>query len=329
MIRRLRTAVSEIPFATLLLVCLAWLTGLAGCSGCHDGDGASGPRMLERRIPTGVTAPELRTEIDDNLTRRIQGLAQNETIAGLVHQALGDWSDQLSINRASATKLEIGPEQLPRLYRTVEAVARALEVKTPRTFLVQADAPNAYVTGVEHPILVIHSGLLGLLPPKERIFVLAHELGHLKAGHALPSQVVQGGLAVADLLPFDAARAVLSAGTLATFSRWSRAAEMTADRAGLLVVGDPDVCARALVRLVSGVPAGAGELNVDRFVAQRRELDEDTDLAERLPLLLDEARRDHPWAASRIVELRRYSHSPAYRALYQNHELKTVRIPLE
>ncbi len=50
--------------------------------------------------------------------------------------------------------------------------------------------------------------------------------------------------------------------------RWLRAAELTCDRAALLVAQDPRVVISALMKLAGGTPAFANELNVDAFLEQ-------------------------------------------------------------
>jgi Zn-dependent protease with chaperone function len=50
--------------------------------------------------------------------------------------------------------------------------------------------------------------------------------------------------------------------------RWLRAAELTCDRAALLVAQDPRVVVSALMKLAGGSPSFAAELNVDAFLQQ-------------------------------------------------------------
>ena len=52
--------------------------------------------------------------------------------------------------------------------------------------------------------------------------------------------------------------------------RWLRAAELTCDRAALLVAQDPAVVIGALMKLAGGTPAFAHELSVDAFLQQVR-----------------------------------------------------------
>jgi Zn-dependent protease with chaperone function len=50
--------------------------------------------------------------------------------------------------------------------------------------------------------------------------------------------------------------------------RWLRAAELTCDRAALLVAQDPRVVISVLMKLAGGSPSIAAELNVDAFLRQ-------------------------------------------------------------
>jgi Zn-dependent protease with chaperone function len=50
--------------------------------------------------------------------------------------------------------------------------------------------------------------------------------------------------------------------------RWLRAAELTCDRAALLVAQDPAVVIGALMKLAGGSPAFAHEYSVEAFLQQ-------------------------------------------------------------
>ena len=50
--------------------------------------------------------------------------------------------------------------------------------------------------------------------------------------------------------------------------RWLRAAELTCDRAALLVAQDPKIVISTLMKLAGGSPSLAAELNVDAFLEQ-------------------------------------------------------------
>ena len=56
--------------------------------------------------------------------------------------------------------------------------------------------------------------------------------------------------------------------------RWLRAAELSCDRAALLVARDPRVVIRVLMKLAGGSPKTASQLSEAAFLAQARSYDE-------------------------------------------------------
>jgi Zn-dependent protease with chaperone function len=113
------------------------------------------------------------------------------------------------------------------------------------------------------PILQVHTALLDLLAPAEVQAVLAHELGHLKCDHGVwltAANVL--ALGTVSLLP------LVSNTVEEGLMRWLRAAELTCDRAALLVAQDERVVISSLMKLAGGSPSIAAELNVDAFLRQ-------------------------------------------------------------
>jgi len=105
-------------------------------------------------------------------------------------------------------------------------------------YIRQNPVPNAYTLAIndKKPFIVVHTSLVELLTPRELQAVLAHELGHLKCDHGV-------WLTFANILTMGA-YTVPGFGMVAGFLeeqlyRWLRAAELTCDRAALLVVQDP------------------------------------------------------------------------------------------
>ena len=93
--------------------------------------------------------------------------------------------------------------------------------------------------------------------------VIAHELGHLKCDHGV-------WLTVANLLANGALSLLpgLAMAVEESLLRWLRSAELTCDRAALLVAQDPRVVVSALMKLAGGSPSLSKELNVDAFLEQ-------------------------------------------------------------
>jgi len=104
--------------------------------------------------------------------------------------------------------------------------------------------------------LLIHSALLEDFTPNELSFVLGHELGHVLLGHSQVSML--------DLLKLieDLKPGLISPETKDLMYRWSRAAELSADRVGLLCCGKLEPAAKALFLTLSGLSG----ISIDRIL---------------------------------------------------------------
>ena len=159
--------------------------------------------------------------------------------------------------------------------------------------------------------MVVTTALLDLLEPREVQAVIAHELGHLKCEHGLflllsnlLTSVVLGGT-------------VLGAALQSRALDWQRAAELSCDRAALLVVQDARVVQSVVMKLAGGSRRLGGELNVDAFVAQAAAYDEvaRSSRTGRMVQRQQLAGATHPLPILRARELERWAASPEYARL--------------
>ncbi|MBI2773036.1 MAG: M48 family metallopeptidase [Chloroflexi bacterium] len=87
--------------------------------------------------------------------------------------------DQLVLAQSRAREIAAGKE--PLLRNTVEALAIGLGIPTPKIFVIEDPAPNAFATGRDpkHASIAVTRGLLEKLDKTELEGVLAHELSHV------------------------------------------------------------------------------------------------------------------------------------------------------
>ncbi|XP_055826671.1 plastoglobule-localized metallopeptidase 48, chloroplastic [Solanum dulcamara] len=231
---------------------------------------------------------------------------------------LGTVSEQIMLLENIGTSVLVSENQLPELHCLMVEAARILNTEAPDLYIRQSPVPNAYTLAVsgKKPFVVVHTSLVELLSRKELQAVLAHELGHLKCDHGV-------WLTFANILTLGA-YTVPGVGSLIAqrleeqLLRWLRAAELTCDRAALLVAQDPKVVVSVLMKLAGGCPSLSDQLNVDAFLEQARSYDKASSSPVGWYIRKAQTRQlSHPLPVLRAREIDDWSRSKEYRSLLQ------------
>lgn len=207
--------------------------------------------------------------------------------------------------------VRLGQEQLPRIWALEREVCNVLDLAdVPDLYLTQFPLANAATIGAGRPIIVLNSELIDLLDEEGVRAVLAHEAAHILSDHVLYQTALiillqMGGsvrLPIFAGLPLMAIRAALL--------EWSRAAELSCDRAAALVTRDPLCVCRALMTLAGG--AATSDLNLDAFMKQGLDYAEKGSGLERLSRLLMHLNITHPMPVRRTHQLLTWVRSGDY-----------------
>ena len=99
------------------------------------------------------------------------------------------YSDKIILKMANAHP--VIKEEDPYLYHTIEGVAIAADIPTPKAYIIETEVPNAFATGrnPEHSAVAVTRGLLKLMNREELEGVIAHEMSHIKNYDILFSSV--------------------------------------------------------------------------------------------------------------------------------------------
>ncbi|MBG0746467.1 MAG: M48 family metallopeptidase [Planktothrix agardhii KL2] len=177
--------------------------------------------------------------------------------------------------------LQVGPRQYASIYHIFRECVRDLDIfPEPGLFVSQNPQVNSYALGQEHPYIILNTGLLDLVDEAELRVVLAHELGHIKCGHPILNQMSIWAMGVASMigeLTFGLGNLVNS-GLIYAFYEWRRKAELSADRAALLVTDDLKSVMKSMMQLAGVSTKYAHECSLDEFIRQSeqyRDLDQD------------------------------------------------------
>jgi Zn-dependent protease with chaperone function len=206
--------------------------------------------------------------------------------------------------------VRLGPDQLPALWASHVAAASRLDIEATPLFVTQHPLVNALTYGMRSPVILVSSSLVLAHEPDEVEAVLAHELAHVLSDHVTYSTaLVLLTRALASTVADMPLAGLPLRGLYLALLEWSRAAELTCDRAAALVVGDPIVVCRVLMRIAGGALEG---LNVDAFIRQATEYVDEEDLFARRSRLAMELGRTHPAAVRRVRELVKWVESGDY-----------------
>jgi Zn-dependent protease with chaperone function len=205
------------------------------------------------------------------------------------------------------SSVRLSEQQLPDVWRQHNIAYATLDMTSvPDLYLTQYPTPNAMAIGAKDPIVVVQSELIRLLDPMQRRAVLAHEAAHILSDHQLYRTATEILLRMT-----DAARLPLPLGPVrAALLEWSRASELTCDRAAALVVRDPLVVCRTLMIVAAGEEAEA--LDLDAFMAQGMEYTDGGSGLARLSRLFIDLGLTHGFPVKRIHELMAWVRSGEY-----------------
>ena len=220
----------------------------------------------------------------------------------------------------TASAVKVTPEQCPDLHAKLAIACNTLGVEIPDLFVQQNPVANAFTGGVERPVIVLYSQLIERLTDEEVLAVVAHEVGHIHAEHVLY-------LTAARLIEYLAKTAVLSSPltgivkelltlTMRTaLLAWARRAELSCDRAALLVTQDANMIGRAMMKLAGGTYAS--KVDYDLFLAQARDFEKNYDAKalDRFWADVITAGLSHPFPVWRVAEILKWVESVEYKQL--------------
>lgn len=181
----------------------------------------------------------------------------------------------------------LGDKQMPHVFAQAVRAARILGMShMPDVYLSGDRAWDCLTFGSDNnAFIVVGSAVAGNFQGVDMLYLLAREMGHAKAGHALWKTVIRfflgeqgpakgfmsGGILANILSPSAMIGGALEMPLLA----WARQAEITADRAGLLAVGSEEVARRALLSWSLKSSFIFKQMNIDAWLEQQNEDDGD------------------------------------------------------
>ena len=190
------------------------------------------------------------------------------------------FSDTMAL--AAMRAREVSPEEAPTLHAMVDRLCALADMPKPRIAVADTDIPNAFATGrsPSRAVVCVTTGILRRLDEKELEGVLSHELSHIAHRDVTVMTVASFAGVLAGLLTriwmfggmgrdnrdqnaavvfmfVMLASAIVYVVSFLLTRALSRYRELSADRAGALLTGNPSALASALQKVsgdIAGIP---------------------------------------------------------------------------
>ena len=211
----------------------------------------------------------------------------------------------------TGSHLKVTPDNYPNIYEYLQYAAQVLDVKkVPELYIEWGYDINACTVGAENPIIVLNSGLIDLCDDDEIMFIIGHELGHVKSNHMLYHMMAQVINFIIDQIPFGS---IAAAPLQYALYYWDRMSEFTADRAGLMACQSKEAAIRAFMKM-SGMPIKQyNNMNYHTFLQQAADFKQlDYEGLNKVIKLISIADATHPWTVMRAAELLNWITSGSY-----------------
>jgi Zn-dependent protease with chaperone function len=209
----------------------------------------------------------------------------------------------------------LSEKQLPAVYANAVRAARILGM---------SNMPDVYVSGDlgwdcrtygtdKDAFIVMGSALAMNFRGPELLFLFAREMGHCRTGHALWKTVIkfllgeQGprkGLMAGGLFAALSPSAWLEGAIEMPLLAWARQAEITADRAGLLAIGNEEIARRVLLSWSLKSPLLYRQINVAAWLEQQAAGNDD------MTKLSELTTSSTPYITRRLRLITEFAHSP-------------------
>lgn len=221
----------------------------------------------------------------------------------------------------TGSNLKVTKDNYPKIHEYLVEACRILDLQqVPELYITWGYDINARTIGAENPIIVLNSGLIDLCDDDEILFIIGHEVGHIKSQHMLYHLMVQVLNWGIDAIPGGS---LIASGLQFAIYYWNRMSEFTADRAGLMCCQDTDAMIRAFIKM-AGLPIKEFDnIRPKTFIQQARDFKMlDYDGMNKVVKFLSIADETHPWTVMRSAELLKWIDSGEYGRFVTRRSLK-------
>lgn len=250
---------------------------------------------MDRKILTGISPRSWEHPADRAALKALKDVPGLSDVVKFFLGMIGDKAIRLLFLGSS---VRVNEKQFPKINALVDEACRTLDLdKRPDVYVTQRPELNAGAIGVRDPIVMLNSSLLDTLNDEETLGVIAHEIAHIMSGHVLYKTLLWFLLNMAAITVRIPVAQIVLLGVQIALLEWDRKSELSADRAGLLVVQDLEVSKTLLMKLAGG--KHIEEMDTEEFMKQAEEYEGGGDVLDGVYKVLNSLGNRHPFAVVR------------------------------
>ena len=185
---------------------------------------------------------------------------------------------------AATNGIRLSERQMPEIFEIAVRAARMMSLPhMPEVYISGERMWDVFSLGGFNGSFISIGSVLINFKPDDLMFLIAREMGHVRAGHVYWSTAMQflrgktAGQATIlgeGILQFLNPAKLLESAIDAPLMRWARHSEITADRAATLVTGDLDCARRVLTQWAMKSFPVTGKLNLEAWLEQEAAADD-------------------------------------------------------
>lgn len=264
----------------------------------------------ERKILLGLNHADYEHDFDKKALASLEGTPGLEL---LMKWITSNFIERIYDVQYRGSNMRVTEESYPKIYEYLQKACKILDMPSiPECYIQWGYDINAFTVGSEHPIVVLNSGLIDLCDEDEIMFIIGHELGHIKSNHMLYHMMAQTLDLALNVLPLALTK-FLASGLQYALYYWDRMSELTADRAGLLCCQNEKTAIHAFMKMAGLPKSEYNHLNYETFIQQARDFKMmDIENMNKIIKTISIADASHPWTVMRAAELLKWTEEGEY-----------------
>lgn len=263
----------------------------------------------------GLEADEFTHPLDRDALNVLRSIPVLDQVINFINKEMIERAMYLTYISQS---VRVNERMMPHVYEKFLWAVKVLDLEEdlanqgkplPELYVTQDPLFNGFTGGTDQTFIVLNSAIINWTDEKDWFYVLAHELGHIKANHVLyltVARIVLEGLRQISIPGIDL--------LVIPILEWMRKAELTADRAAAMCLQEEDPCLAIHMKFAGGV-TNMEHLDLEEFIRQVDLYAERDNIVDIFSKVMLSTFRSHPFPIFRAKEIREWMNGFEYERL--------------